>query len=62
VPETRYARSGDDHIAYQTLGNGPPDLVFTVKDLVTGSDLAFVDRGRHQLKGVPQEWQIYAVQ
>jgi len=34
----------------------------TVKDLVTGSDLAFVDRGRHQLKGVPQEWQIYAVQ
>jgi pimeloyl-ACP methyl ester carboxylesterase len=34
----------------------------TVKELVTGSDLAFVDRGRHQLKGVPQEWQIYAVQ
>jgi class 3 adenylate cyclase len=34
----------------------------TVKDLVTGSDLAFVDRGRHELKGVPQEWQIYAVQ
>jgi len=34
----------------------------TVKELVTGSDLAFVDRGRRQLKGVPQEWQIYAVQ
>ena len=34
----------------------------TVKELVTGSDLAFVDRGRHELKGVPQEWQIYAVQ
>ena len=34
----------------------------TVKELVTGSDLAFVDRGRKQLKGVPQDWQIYAVE
>jgi pimeloyl-ACP methyl ester carboxylesterase/class 3 adenylate cyclase len=28
VPETRYARSGDVHIAYQVLGEGPIDLVF----------------------------------
>jgi pimeloyl-ACP methyl ester carboxylesterase len=34
----------------------------TVRDLVTGSDLAFIDRGRRQLKGVPQEWQLYAVE
>ncbi|MDP9319977.1 MAG: adenylate/guanylate cyclase domain-containing protein [Chloroflexota bacterium] len=34
----------------------------TVRDLVTGSDLSFVDRGRRQLKGVPQEWQLYAVE
>jgi class 3 adenylate cyclase len=34
----------------------------TVKDLVTGSELAFVDRGRKLLKGVPQEWQIYSVE
>ena len=34
----------------------------TIKDLVTGSELGFVDRGRRQLKGVPQDWQIYAVQ
>ena len=27
-PETRYARSGEVHIAYQTLGDGPLDLVF----------------------------------
>jgi hypothetical protein len=33
-----------------------------VKDLVTGSDLSFVDRGRKQFKGVPQDWQIYSVQ
>jgi len=27
VPETRYVRSGGYHIAYQTRGEGPPDLV-----------------------------------
>ena len=27
-PETRYARCGDLHIAYQVVGEGPPDLVF----------------------------------
>jgi class 3 adenylate cyclase len=33
----------------------------TVKDLVVGSGIQFVDRGVHALKGVPDEWQIYAV-
>jgi hypothetical protein len=28
VPETRYARSGGVHIAYQVVGDGPIDLVF----------------------------------
>jgi pimeloyl-ACP methyl ester carboxylesterase len=28
VPETRYVKSGDVHIAYQVIGNGPTDLVF----------------------------------
>jgi class 3 adenylate cyclase/pimeloyl-ACP methyl ester carboxylesterase len=28
-PETRYARVGTDRLAYQVLGQGPPDLVFT---------------------------------
>ena len=32
----------------------------TVKDLVSGSGLAFEDRGFHELKGVPGEWRIYA--
>jgi len=26
--ETRYARSGDVHVAYQVFGEGPVDLVF----------------------------------
>ena len=33
----------------------------TVKDLVVGSGIAFVDRGAHSLKGVPDEWRLYAV-
>jgi pimeloyl-ACP methyl ester carboxylesterase len=32
----------------------------TVKDLVVGSQVAFEDRGVHTLKGIPDEWQIYA--
>jgi pimeloyl-ACP methyl ester carboxylesterase/class 3 adenylate cyclase len=33
----------------------------TVKDLVVGSELGFDPRGRHELKGVPGEWDVYAV-
>jgi class 3 adenylate cyclase len=32
----------------------------TVKDLVAGSGLQFTDRGTHVLKGVPDEWRLYA--
>ncbi len=33
----------------------------TVRDLVGGSGIEFSDRGLHQLKGVPDEWRLYAV-
>ena len=33
----------------------------TVKDLVAGSGIAFTDRGTHELKGVPGDWRLYAV-
>jgi class 3 adenylate cyclase len=33
----------------------------TVKDLVAGSGIEFEDRGVHELKGVPDEWRLYAV-
>jgi class 3 adenylate cyclase len=33
----------------------------TVKDLVSGSGIAFEPRGTQTLKGVPEEWTIYAV-
>jgi class 3 adenylate cyclase len=34
----------------------------TVKDLVAGGGFHFSDRGTHRLKGVPDEWQLYAVE
>ena len=33
----------------------------TVKDLVAGAGLTFADRGIHELKGVPDEWQLFAL-
>ena len=33
----------------------------TVKDLVAGSGIQFMDRGMHALKGVPGEWRLFAV-
>jgi class 3 adenylate cyclase len=32
----------------------------TVKDLVAGAGLHFVDRGEHELKGVAERWQLFA--
>ena len=33
----------------------------TVKDLAAGSGLRFVERGEHELKGVPDRWRLYAL-
>jgi class 3 adenylate cyclase len=33
----------------------------TVVDLVAGSGIAFIDRGEHELKGVPGSWKLFAV-
>ena len=42
---------------------GPGEILVsrTVRDLVVGSSVEFEDRGRHALKGVPGEWEVYAV-
>ena len=34
----------------------------TVQMLVLGSGISFADRGRHSLKGVPDKWQLFAVE
>jgi class 3 adenylate cyclase/pimeloyl-ACP methyl ester carboxylesterase len=42
---------------------GPGEVLVssTVKDLVAGSQIAFADRGVHELKGIPGGWRLYAV-
>jgi class 3 adenylate cyclase len=59
---------GDDlgglavHIAARIGSVAAPGEVLvsgTVKDLVAGARIDFVDRGKHQLKGVPGSWRLY---
>jgi len=33
----------------------------TVKDLVAGSGIDFMEHGVHELRGVPDSWHLYAV-
>jgi class 3 adenylate cyclase len=42
---------------------GPGEIVVssTVRDLVAGSGLRFEDRGRHALRGLPEEVHLYTV-
>ena len=51
------------HIAARVSALAGPSEVLvsrTVKDLVVGSGLDFSDRGSHELKGVPDTWELYA--
>ena len=45
-----------------TAGPGEVVVSSTVKDLVAGSGLRFADRGSHDLRGVPGEWRLFAVE
>jgi class 3 adenylate cyclase len=62
--------AGDDigglavHIAARVIDAEPGSGVMvssTVKDLVVGSGIEFEERGSHDLKGVPGDWQLYSV-
>ncbi|TFV61479.1 adenylate/guanylate cyclase domain-containing protein [Mycobacterium sp. PS03-16] len=52
------------HIAARIMALAAPGEVLVsgvVPPLVLGSRIAFTDRGRHDLKGVPQRWPVFAV-
>jgi pimeloyl-ACP methyl ester carboxylesterase len=52
------------HIGARVAGLAGPDEVLvssTVKDLVAGSGLSFIDRGVQKLKGMPEAWHLYAL-
>jgi class 3 adenylate cyclase len=60
---------GDDvggiavHIAQRVMADAQPGEVVassTVRDLVAGSGIAFDDRGLRRLKGLTDEWRLYA--
>jgi len=62
---------GDDiggiavHLAKRVESLADPDEILvsrTVVDLVAGSTIVFEDRGEHELKGIPGNWRLYAVQ
>jgi pimeloyl-ACP methyl ester carboxylesterase/class 3 adenylate cyclase len=53
------------HIGARVAKEAQPGEVLvssTVKDLVAGSGLRFRERGSAALKGVPEEWRLYAVE
>lgn len=50
------------HTAARIMSKSQPGGVLvsrTVKDLVAGSGLVFQDAGRHALRGVAEEWELY---
>jgi class 3 adenylate cyclase len=52
------------HIGARVAALAQPGEVFvsrTVKDLVAGSGIQFISRGVHELKGVPEPWELFAV-
>ncbi|MDQ2963473.1 MAG: adenylate/guanylate cyclase domain-containing protein [Pseudomonadota bacterium] len=51
------------HIGARVAASAEPGEVLvssTVKDLVAGSGVRFVERGVHTLKGVPGEWRLFS--
>jgi class 3 adenylate cyclase len=62
---------GDDvagmavHIGARVAAQAGPSEVLvssTVRDIVTGSRLRFADRGEYELKGVPGQWRLCALE
>jgi class 3 adenylate cyclase len=52
------------HVASRVMALAGSDEIFvssTVRDLLEGSDLTFEDRGRHRLKGLDGERQLFAL-
>jgi pimeloyl-ACP methyl ester carboxylesterase/class 3 adenylate cyclase len=67
--EVELAEAGPEGIAVHIGARisalaGPGEVLVssTVKDLVVGSGIEFADRGTHELRGVPGEWRVFAVE
>ncbi len=52
------------HTGARVMSNAEANEVLvsaTVKDLVAGAGIKFKSKGKHELKGVPGEWELYSV-
>ncbi|HWC70448.1 MAG TPA: adenylate/guanylate cyclase domain-containing protein [Actinomycetota bacterium] len=52
------------HIASRVMSVAAPGEILvsrTVRDLASGSQISFEDRGAHELKGIGGDWQLFAV-
>ena len=52
------------HIGARVMAKARPGEVLvssTVKDLVAGSGLGFIELGAFALKGIPDEWRLFTV-
>jgi class 3 adenylate cyclase len=52
------------NVAARVSALADPDEILVsriVRDLVAGSGTSFTDRGTHELKGIPEQWTVYAV-
>jgi class 3 adenylate cyclase len=53
------------NIASRVLDKAGPDEVLvsrTVRDLISGSGIHLKDKGIYKLKGIPEEWRLFAVE
>ena len=53
------------HIGQRVGGAAQPGQILvssTVRDLLAGSSVQFIDAGEHELKGVPGTWRLFAVE
>jgi hypothetical protein len=46
---------------FSEMKSDAPIVSRTVRDLVAGSRIEFEDRGTHDLKGVADDWHLYAL-
>ncbi|HEV8712384.1 MAG TPA: adenylate/guanylate cyclase domain-containing protein [Candidatus Binatia bacterium] len=53
------------HVGARVAATAQPGQIIvssTVKDLVAGSSIRFTDLGVHALKGIPEEWRLFAAE
>ena len=60
-PRPPRRRRGDRRACRATAASGEVIVSRTVRDLVAGSGIEFEDRGAHELKGIDDDWHLYAL-